>query len=150
MNRGPILKDRLAMYQRLREEARQAGTPLGHDAFHESYIRFVELVQQRKLGGIKIVRDEIGRKLLNVDVICCGAYVASWHLAEMSAIGGKADMRILHCKCLLLTQSGHQGATGLSPCATPEPALLIAEQASGHFRGLARRAGCELVVSIPS
>jgi hypothetical protein len=52
---GPILKDRLAMYQRLREEARQAGTPLGHDAFHESYIRFVELVQQRKLGGIRIV-----------------------------------------------------------------------------------------------
>ena len=52
---GPILKDRLAMYQRLREEARQAGTPLGQDAFHESYIRFVELVQQRKLGGIRIV-----------------------------------------------------------------------------------------------
>jgi SAM-dependent methyltransferase len=52
---GPILKDRLAMYQRLREEARQAGTPLGHDGFHESYIRFVELVQQRKLGGIRIV-----------------------------------------------------------------------------------------------
>jgi len=52
---GPILKDRLAMYQRLREEARQAGTPLGHEAFHESYIRFVELVQQRKLGGTRIV-----------------------------------------------------------------------------------------------
>ena len=31
---GPILKERLAMYQRLREEARQAGTPMGHDAFH--------------------------------------------------------------------------------------------------------------------
>jgi hypothetical protein len=52
---GPILKDRLAMYQRLREEARQAGTPLGHDAFHESYIRFVDLVQQRLLGGLRIV-----------------------------------------------------------------------------------------------
>jgi cyclopropane fatty-acyl-phospholipid synthase-like methyltransferase len=52
---GPILKERLAMYQRLREEARQAGTPTGHDAFHRSYIRFVELVQQRKLGGIRIV-----------------------------------------------------------------------------------------------
>lgn len=51
----PILTDRLAMYQRLREEAVQAGTPVGHDAFHESYIRFVELVQQRKLGGIRIV-----------------------------------------------------------------------------------------------
>ena len=52
---GPILKERLAMYQRLREEARQAGTPMGHDAFHKSYIRFVELIQQRKLGGIRIV-----------------------------------------------------------------------------------------------
>src|SRR6202140_173804 len=52
---GPILKERLAMYQRLREEARQAGTPMGHDAFHESFIRFVELIQQRKLGGIRIV-----------------------------------------------------------------------------------------------
>ena len=52
---GPILKDRLAMYQRSREEARQAGTPLGHDAFHESYIRVVELVQQHKLGGIRII-----------------------------------------------------------------------------------------------
>jgi sarcosine/dimethylglycine N-methyltransferase len=52
---GPILQERLAMYQRLREEARQAGTPTGHDAFHRSYIRFVELIQQRKLGGIRIV-----------------------------------------------------------------------------------------------
>jgi sarcosine/dimethylglycine N-methyltransferase len=52
---GPILKERLAMYQRLREEARQAGTPTGHDGFHRSYVRFVELIQQRKLGGIRIV-----------------------------------------------------------------------------------------------
>jgi sarcosine/dimethylglycine N-methyltransferase len=52
---GPILKERLAMYQRLREEARQAGTPMGHDAFYKSYIRFVELIQGRKLGGIRIV-----------------------------------------------------------------------------------------------
>jgi SAM-dependent methyltransferase len=52
---GPILKERLAMYQRLREEARQAETPMGHDAFHQSYIRFVELIQQRKLGGVRIV-----------------------------------------------------------------------------------------------
>jgi sarcosine/dimethylglycine N-methyltransferase len=51
----PILKERLAMYQRLREEARQSGTPVGHDAFHESYIRFVDLVQQRQLGGVRIV-----------------------------------------------------------------------------------------------
>ena len=52
---GPILKERLAMYQALREEARQAGTPMGHDAFHESYIRFVDLIQERKLGGVRIV-----------------------------------------------------------------------------------------------
>ena len=52
---GPILKERLAMYQRLREEARQAGTPVGHDAFHKSYVRFVELIQQRKMGSVRIV-----------------------------------------------------------------------------------------------
>ncbi len=52
---GPILEQRLAMYQRLREEARQAGTPMGHDAFHESYIRFVELILQRDLGGIRLI-----------------------------------------------------------------------------------------------
>lgn len=52
---GPILNERLAMYQRLREEARQAGTPMGNDAFHKSYIRFVELIRQRKLGGVRIV-----------------------------------------------------------------------------------------------
>ena len=33
---GPMLTARLAMYQRLREEARQAGTPMGHHAFHKS------------------------------------------------------------------------------------------------------------------
>ena len=27
---------------------------------------------------------------------------------HMSAIGGKADMAVLHCKCPLMTQSGHQ------------------------------------------
>jgi len=52
---GPILRERLAMYQRLREEARQAGTPMGNDAFYKSYVRFVELIQQRKLGGVRIV-----------------------------------------------------------------------------------------------
>jgi sarcosine/dimethylglycine N-methyltransferase len=54
----PILNERLTMYQRLREEARQSGTPVGHDAFHESYIRFVDLVQQRKLGGVRIVASK--------------------------------------------------------------------------------------------
>jgi sarcosine/dimethylglycine N-methyltransferase len=55
---GPILKDRLAMYQRLREEARQAGTPMGHDAFHQSYIRFVALIQEHKLGGARLVAEK--------------------------------------------------------------------------------------------
>jgi sarcosine/dimethylglycine N-methyltransferase len=52
---GPIPKERLAMYQLLREEARQAGTPMGHDAFHKSYIRFVDLIQERKMGGVRMV-----------------------------------------------------------------------------------------------
>jgi sarcosine/dimethylglycine N-methyltransferase len=55
---GPILKERLAMYQRLREEARQAGTPMGHDTFHRSYIRFVELIQLRKMGGVRIAASK--------------------------------------------------------------------------------------------
>jgi sarcosine/dimethylglycine N-methyltransferase len=55
---GPILKERLAMYQLLREEARQAGTPMGHDAFHKSYIRFVDLIQEGKMGGIRMVASK--------------------------------------------------------------------------------------------
>jgi ubiquinone/menaquinone biosynthesis C-methylase UbiE len=48
---GVILKQRLAMYRRLREEAQRAGTPAGHDAFYESYVRFVDLVNEATLGG---------------------------------------------------------------------------------------------------
>ena len=47
-------KQRLAMYRKLREEARQAGTPAGHDAFYESYVRLVELVSAAVLGGGRI------------------------------------------------------------------------------------------------
>ncbi|MDN4987254.1 methyltransferase domain-containing protein [Bradyrhizobium arachidis] len=54
----PILRERLAMYQRLREEARQSGTPSGHDEFHESYVRFVDLIQKRQLGGVRIVASK--------------------------------------------------------------------------------------------
>jgi len=54
----PILRERLAMYQALREEARSAGTPMGRDAFHQSYIRFVALIQQRKLGGARLVAEK--------------------------------------------------------------------------------------------
>lgn len=46
-----ILKGRLAMYQKLRAETQQAGTASGHDAFYESYVRFVELVSDAALGG---------------------------------------------------------------------------------------------------
>ena len=48
---GVILKQRLAMYRKLREEAQAAGTPAGHDAFYESYVRFVDLVNEAALGG---------------------------------------------------------------------------------------------------
>ena len=49
------MSEELTWVYRLREEARQAGTPMGHDAFHKSYVRFVELIQHRKLGGVRIV-----------------------------------------------------------------------------------------------
>jgi sarcosine/dimethylglycine N-methyltransferase len=52
---GPILEQRLAMYQRLRQEAEEAGTPPGDDAFHRSYMRFIPLVLARRVGGIRAV-----------------------------------------------------------------------------------------------
>jgi sarcosine/dimethylglycine N-methyltransferase len=55
---GVILKQRLAMYRKLREEAQAAGTPAGDDAFYESYVRFVDLVNDAALGGGRFV----GRK----------------------------------------------------------------------------------------
>jgi SAM-dependent methyltransferase len=55
---GSILAERLAMYRRLREEAERAGTPPGHDAFHESYVRFVELVQSGELGGARFTAEK--------------------------------------------------------------------------------------------
>ncbi len=48
-----ILRQRLAMYQKLRSEAEKAGTPAGHDAFYRSYVRFVELVGTGGLGGAR-------------------------------------------------------------------------------------------------
>jgi len=48
-----ILKARLAMYQKLRGETLAAGTVSGHDAFYESYVRFVELVSEGMLGGAR-------------------------------------------------------------------------------------------------
>lgn len=51
---GEILTERLSMYQKLRREAEAAGTTPGHDAFHQSYIRFVALMRERTLGGVRL------------------------------------------------------------------------------------------------
>lgn len=53
-----ILAERLKMYQALRDEAARAGTPQGHDAFHESYVRFVALVQEGVLGGARFTAEK--------------------------------------------------------------------------------------------
>ena len=50
---GVILADRLRMYQKLRVEAEQAGTPAGHDDFYKSYVLFVDLVQKKAMGGAR-------------------------------------------------------------------------------------------------
>ncbi len=50
---GPILAERLRMYQKLRGEAAQAGTPTGHEDFYKSYVLFVELVQKKVMGGAR-------------------------------------------------------------------------------------------------
>jgi ubiquinone/menaquinone biosynthesis C-methylase UbiE len=55
---GIILKQRLAMYIKLRTEAQDANTPAGHDAFYESYVRFVDLVNDGALGGGRIVGEK--------------------------------------------------------------------------------------------
>jgi hypothetical protein len=41
------------MYRQLREDARKAGTPEGDDAFYKAYMKLVELVQTRALGGAR-------------------------------------------------------------------------------------------------
>ena len=55
---GAILTERLAMYRRLREETIAAGAPAGHDAFYESYVRFVDLVNAAQLGGGRFVGEK--------------------------------------------------------------------------------------------
>ena len=50
---GDILAERLRMYQKLRGEAEQAGTPAGHDDFYKSYVLFVDLVQKKLMGGAR-------------------------------------------------------------------------------------------------
>lgn len=53
-----LLKERLAMYQTMRGEAERAGTPAGHDAFYESYVRLVELVTAGELGGGRFTAEK--------------------------------------------------------------------------------------------
>lgn len=55
-----ILKVRLAMYQKLRGETLAAGTVSGHDAFYESYVRFVDLVSEGALGGARFAAVKPG------------------------------------------------------------------------------------------
>lgn len=55
-----ILKERMAMYLKLRGEAEQAKTASGHDAFYESYVRFVALVSEGSLGGGRFAASKIG------------------------------------------------------------------------------------------
>lgn len=50
---GPILAERLRMYEKLRGEAEAAGTPAGHEAFYRSYVLFVGLVQEKAMGGAR-------------------------------------------------------------------------------------------------
>jgi ubiquinone/menaquinone biosynthesis C-methylase UbiE len=55
-----ILKERLAMYLKLRGEAQAAHTAAGHDAFYESYVRFVALVGEGSLGGGRFAAVKAG------------------------------------------------------------------------------------------
>ena len=57
---GVILKQRLAMYIKLREETQAAGAPAGHDEFYRSYVRFVDLVNDSVLGGGRFVGEKPG------------------------------------------------------------------------------------------
>lgn len=55
-----ILRERLAMFNRMRAEAQAAGTPPGQDAFHRAYVRFVALVGAGVLGGARFAARKPG------------------------------------------------------------------------------------------
>jgi ubiquinone/menaquinone biosynthesis C-methylase UbiE len=55
---GPILTERLNMYVQMRREAEATGTPAGDDAFYRAYVRFVELVVGRRLGGLRATAEK--------------------------------------------------------------------------------------------
>jgi hypothetical protein len=52
---GAVLKERFAMYRKLREETLNQGLPAGDEKFYEAYGKLVELVQKRVLGGARFV-----------------------------------------------------------------------------------------------
>lgn len=52
---GTVLAERLRMYERLREETRASGKPSGDEAFYAAYVKLVDLVQARVLGGVRFV-----------------------------------------------------------------------------------------------
>ena len=56
---GVILAERLRMYEKLRGEAEAAGAPAGHDDFYRAYVLFVELVQQKAMGGARFTAVKI-------------------------------------------------------------------------------------------
>lgn len=52
---APILRDRLKMYQALRDHAKRVGTPMGSDTFYQAYVRVVKLIEGGSLGGIRLI-----------------------------------------------------------------------------------------------
>lgn len=48
-----ILDERRRMYTKLREEALATGSPAGDESFYSAYVKLVDLVQQRVLGGAR-------------------------------------------------------------------------------------------------
>lgn len=50
---GTILSERLQMFRRLSAEAARAGNPRGDEAFQVAYVRLVDLVCARRLGGTR-------------------------------------------------------------------------------------------------
>lgn len=55
-----ILVHRLAMYRKLRQDTQAAGTPAGHEAFYQSYVRLVDLVSEAILGGARFAGQKPG------------------------------------------------------------------------------------------
>ncbi len=55
-----ILRERLAMFERMRAEAAAAGTPQGEGAFYRAYVRFVALVGEGVLGGARLAARKPG------------------------------------------------------------------------------------------